>query len=73
MDAKSLIDGASSEQAQAEDDQSALGIAIFPESLAKTRGRMRWIPRNRNPADALTKLAGAHMQHMMQRVVISFR
>ena len=66
VDAKSLFDGASSEQAQGEDDRSALEIAIIQESLAKVRGRMRWLPHNRNPADALTKLAGAHMQPMMQ-------
>lgn len=66
VDAKSLFDGASSEQAQGEDDRSALEIAIIQESLAKIHGRMRWIPHNKNPADALTKLAGAHMQPMMQ-------
>ena len=65
VDAKSLFDGANSEQAHGDDDRSALEIAIIHESLGKLLGRMRWIPHNRNPADALTKLTGAHMAPMM--------
>lgn len=56
VDAKALFDGANNEQAQGEDDRSALEIAVIQESMAKLMGRMRWIPHNRNPSDALTKL-----------------
>ncbi|CAJ1399663.1 unnamed protein product [Effrenium voratum] len=64
-DAKSLYDASASEQAQGDDDRSALEIGIIQESIAKLSGRMRWIPHNFNPADALTKLK-AHMEPMMK-------
>ena len=60
VDAKSLFDSAATEQAQGDDDRAALEVAIIQESMAKLKGRMRWIPHNYNPADALTKLQGAH-------------
>ena len=66
VDAKSLYDAAASEQAQGDDDRSALEIAIIQESLAKLLGRMRWVPHNVNPADALTKVAGAHEAPLMR-------
>ena len=66
VDAKSLFDAASSEQARGEDERSAIEIAIIQESLAKVQGRMRWIPHNFNPADGLTKLEGAHLEPLMQ-------
>ena len=65
-DAKSLFDALHSEQASGEDDRSALEIAIIQESLQKLSGRIRWVPHNVNPADALTKLQGAHMQPLMK-------
>ncbi|CAJ1392757.1 unnamed protein product [Effrenium voratum] len=64
-DAKSLYDASASEQAQGDDDRSALEIGIIQESIAKLSGRMRWVPHNFNPADALTKLK-AHMEPMMK-------
>ena len=67
-DAKSLFDGANPEQAQGEDARSSLEIAVIQESLAQCRGRLRWIPHNRNPSDALTKVENAHCEpllHMM--------
>ena len=67
IDAKAVYDGSQNEQAQGEDDRSALEIAVIQESLAKIRGRIRWVPHNRNPADGLTKLlAKAHMEPMMK-------
>ena len=64
-DAKSLFDTVKNEQAQGEDDRSALEVAIIQESLAKLRGRIRWVPHNFNPADALTKVGNAHEEPMM--------
>ena len=64
-DAKSLFDTVKNEQAQGEDDRSALEVAIIQESLAKLRGRIRWVPHNFNPADALTKVGNAHEKPMM--------
>ena len=29
-------------------------------------GRARWIPHNKNPADAMTKFKGAHMQPLLE-------
>ena len=49
--AKSLFDGANTEQAQGEDARSSLEIAIIQESLSQCQGRLRWIPHNRNPSD----------------------
>ena len=66
IDAKSVFDGSSNEQAQGEDDRSALEFAVIQESLSKIRGRLRWIPHNKNPSDGLTKLLSkAHMEPMM--------
>jgi len=71
VDAKSLFDGAASEQASGEDDRSALEIAIIQDSLARCKGRLRWIPHNLNPADMLTKLSQAHELPMMKMLKTS--
>ncbi|CAE7937667.1 GIP [Symbiodinium sp. KB8] len=63
-DAKSLFDALHAEQSHGDDDRSALEIAIIQQSLLRLRGRIRWVPHNENPADGLTKLAGAHMEPM---------
>ena len=65
-DAKSLFDALHSEQAHGEDDRAALEIAIIKDSLSRLKGRIRWVPHNVNPADALTKLENAHMLPLMQ-------
>ena len=66
VDAKSVFDGASSEQAQGEDERTALEIAVIQESLASLSGRLRWLPHNLNPADGLTKLLEkVHIQPLM--------
>lgn len=44
VDAKSVLDSSASEQAQGEDDRSALEIAVMQESIAKLQGRLRWVP-----------------------------
>ena len=65
MDAKALFDNLTTDQSQGEDERSALEVAIIKESLLVTAGRSRWIPHNRNPADALTKMDGAHTEPML--------
>ena len=66
VDAKSVFDGASSEQAQGEDERTALEIAVIQESLSALSGRLRWVPHNLNAADGLTKLLEkAHIQPLM--------
>ena len=66
IDAKSVFDGASSEQAQGEDERTALEIAVIQESLSTLSGRLRWVPHNLNAADGLTKLLDkAHVQPLM--------
>ena len=65
-DSKSLFDALHAEQAHGEDDRSALEVAIIQESLLRLGGRVRWIPHNVNPSDALTKVDGAHVQPLIQ-------
>ena len=66
VDAKSLFDGAASEQTSGEDDRSALEIAIIQDSMARCKGRLPWIPHNMNPADMLTKISQAHELPMIK-------
>ena len=65
IDAKSLFDAAATEQSSGDCDRSALEVAIIQDSIARCRGRVRWVPHNFNPSDALTKVAGAHEKPMM--------
>ena len=65
VDAKSVYDACANEQAQGEDDRSALEIAVIKDSLGRLKGRIRWVPHNKNPSDMLTKLVGAHEVPMM--------
>ena len=41
--------------------ESALEAPVITEFLRRSNGRVRWIPHNENPADALTKMSGAHV------------
>lgn len=66
MDSKSLYDALNSEQSQGDDDRSALETAIIRESLEVCRGRPRWVPHNRNPADSMTKFAGGHHEPLLR-------
>ena len=35
------------------------------EFLKRIGGRARWVPHNKNPADAMTKFKGAHMEPLL--------
>lgn len=68
VDAKSVFDASASEQAQGNDDRTALEMAVvkdsLKDSLARLKGRIRWVPHNQNPSDPLTKLFQAHEEPM---------
>ena len=66
VDAKSLYDAMNTEQSHGSDDRVALELAIIRESVTVVRGRVRWVPHNANPSDALTKVAGAHAEPMLK-------
>eukprot|EP00973_Karenia_brevis_P056569 7870050-Karenia_brevis.AAC.1 len=34
--------------------------------MRRMHGRCRWVPHNDNPADALTKLKGAHLAPLLE-------
>ena len=53
-DSKGLYDSVASEL-PSDDKASAQEVPLIREVLAGIRGRCRWIPHNRNPADCLTK------------------
>ena len=60
MDAKGLYDNLLSEQQSGDDERAALEVTIIKEDLDAVGGKVRWVPHNKNPADALTKGVGAH-------------
>ena len=66
VDAKSLYGTVCSEQTLQEDRRAALEIADFRGTAAKLRLRLRWVLHDRNPADCLTKMDGAHEPPAMQ-------
>lgn len=67
VDAKSLFDSSATEQAQGECDRSALEMAVIQESISKVSGRIRWVPHNVNPCDALTKVfSKCHLEPLMR-------
>jgi hypothetical protein len=59
-DSRGLYDSLASD-CVCDDKKSALEAPIIAEFLHRSGGRVRWIPHNENPADALTKMAGAHV------------
>jgi len=63
-DSKCLYDALNNELPQ-DDKKAAVELPIIEQILKRMNGRSRWIPHNFNPADALTKLKGAHMAPMM--------
>ena len=65
MDSKGLFDALDNELPQ-DDRKSALEVPIIVEFLRRINGRSRWVPHNKNPADALTKFKGAHMQPLIE-------
>ena len=49
-----------------DDKLSALEVLIIKEILQRIQGVVRWVPHNFNPADALTKIRGAHIAPMIR-------
>lgn len=66
VDAKLLYDTMNTEQSHGSDDRVALELAIIPESVTVVKGRVRWVPHNRNPSDALTKVNGVRAEPLLQ-------
>ena len=64
MDAKSLYDSLHSEQQNQDDERAALECSLIKEDLETLGGRPRWVPHDKNPADALTKAEGSHFTPM---------
>ena len=64
MDAKALYDALLSEQQIQDDERAALECSLIKEDLETLGGRPRWVPHDKNPADALTKVEGAHFAPM---------
>ena len=64
MDAKALYDALLSEQQNQDDERAALECSLIKEDLAIVGSRPRWVPHDKNPADALTKVDGAHFTPM---------
>jgi len=64
MDAKALYDALLSEQQNQEDERAALECSMIEEDMELLGCRPRWVPHDKNPADALTKCEGAHFEPM---------
>ncbi len=62
MDAKSLYDALNSEQQNQDESRSALEAYMVKEDMERMMAIPRWIPHDKNPADALTKVHNAHSQ-----------
>ena len=64
MDAKALSDALLSKQQDQHDERAVLECSLIKEELDTIGGRPRWVPHDKNPADALTKCEGAHFEPM---------
>ena len=64
MDAKAVYDALLSEQQNQDDERASLECSLIKEDLETLGGRPRWVPHDKNPADALTKVEGAHFAPM---------
>ena len=62
MDAKSLYDALISEQQNQDDERAALEASMIKEDMETLGAIPRWVPHDKNPADALTKAEGAHAE-----------
>ena len=60
-DSKGLFDALDNDLAQ-DARTSALEVPIIEESMRRAMCRPRWCPHNRNAADAVAKLKGAHSE-----------
>ena len=47
-------------------------MPIIEEFLRRIRGRPRWTPHNRNPADAMTKFRCAHLEPLVRLIQSGF-
>ena len=65
IDAKSLYDHLLGDQ-PGECGRCNLEVAVIKESIQICAGRVRWVPHNCNPSDALTKFPGAHVEPMIR-------
>jgi len=63
-DSKALFDSCANDNDTSLDDRSALEMAVIRDTVRACRGKLRWIPHDRNPADMLTKMEGAHCEPM---------
>ena len=61
MDPKGLFDALDNDLPQ-DDRKSALEVPIIEEFMRGAMCRPRWCPHNRNAADAMTQLKGAHSE-----------
>ena len=69
MDAKSLYDSLSTQQANQADARSALEAGMIKEELDKLQALPRWIPHDKNPSDAFTnKVENAHLAPLLELV-----
>ena len=64
MDAKALYDALLSEQQNQDDERAALECSLTKEDMEALGCQPRWVPHGKNPADALTKVEGAHFAPM---------
>ena len=64
MDSKGLYDSLDNEL-QPDDKKSALEVPIILVSMKRICGRARWVHHNKNPAGAMTKFKGAHMEPLL--------
>ncbi len=66
MDAKSLYDAMQSEQASQDNARAALHASMTKETVKDLGAIPRWVPHDKNPADALTKCDGAHCTPLIE-------
>ena len=71
MDAKSLFDAMHSEQASQDNARAALHASMTKDAAKDLGAIPRWVPHDKNPADALTKCDGAHCTPLIQLVTTS--
>ena len=64
-DSKGVYDNLDKEQ-PGDDRYSALQSAIIKEKMKALGAIARWLPHDKNPADALTKFRGAHAVPLMR-------
>ena len=64
-DSRRLFDAVDTELPQ-DDRKSALEVPIIEEFMRRSECRVRWAPHNKNPADAMTKYKGAHVEPLLQ-------